>query len=137
MEAGVLVRTLVISLTALLVCACVVDTASAGSNGASRQEIRFYKANRALQTDRIWFTKKKARVAGCHDFIKKTRVFKVVQFGYQQCTLYSKKSCQIGSEIPARQSEEVETHLQLTQGFAWLPESEHKRGAKLRSWSCE
>lgn len=102
-----------------------------------RQHIRFYKINRHEQTDRIRFTGKKGQAAGCHNFLKKTRIFKVVQFGYESCQLYSKKDCAQGAEILVTRKKDSEPVNTLTQGFGWLPESEHKRGVKLRSWNCQ
>lgn len=114
----------------------ISNAVAAPSDLNKRQEIRFYKANRNLQTDRIWFTKKKGRSPGCHNFLKKTRVYKVVQFGFEECILFSQKSCAAGSEIAASHSDSEQPEVALSQGFAWLPESEHERGAKIRSWSC-
>ena len=119
----------------LLSVSCGLFTASAAA--AERQEIRFYKVNKNLQSDRIWFTKKKGRAPGCHNFLKKTRVYKAVQFGFESCTLYSKKACAAGSEIAVTRKKDPTPLTQFSQGFGWLPASEHKRGVKLRSWSCQ
>ena len=102
-----------------------------------RKEIRFYKMNNLQQSDRIRFTRKKARNPGCHNFLKKTRVFKAVQFGYESCTLYSKKDCAEDSVIAVTRKKESTPISNLSQGYGWLTESEDKRGAKLRSWTCQ
>ena len=104
---------------------------------ADNQKIRFYKANNKGQTDLIWFTNKKAKKPGCHNFLLKTRVYKAVQFGYQSCVLYSKKNCPAGSEIAVTHKDVDIPTTSLSEGYGWLPESKHRRGAKLRSWSCE
>lgn len=104
----------------------------------TNQTIRFYKINNKDQADKIRFTAKKARKSGCHNFIKKVRVHRIVQIGYQTCTLYAKKSCDTQSVINAVRSKEPnQKETELTQGYSWFPVDEHKRGARLKSWSCE
>lgn len=137
MEVGILVKHLLLALglgSGIIFCLNLPVFAQSDSQ---RQQIRFYKINKHEQTARIRFTAKKARASGCHNFLKKTRVFKAIQFGFESCELYSKKDCPIGSEILVTREKNPEPTNLLTQGFGWLPESEHKRGAKLRSWSCQ
>jgi hypothetical protein len=117
----------------LVLCLALTQNVSARDT----KEIRFYKINKFEQSDRIRFTRKKARNPGCHNFLKKTRVFKAVQFGYDSCTLYSKKECAEGSAIDVTRKKESTPTTTLTQGYGWLTESDDKRGAKLRSWACQ
>ena len=101
-----------------------------------RRDIRFYKANKILQTDRIRFTRKKGAKLGCHNFVKKARVFKIVQFGYAACHIYSKTDCAPDSIVEiAREKDEI-TSATLLEGYGWYPYSDNKRGVKLKSWSC-
>ncbi len=100
------------------------------------RDVRFYKVNKFLQADRIRFTKKKAKQLGCHNFLKKSRVHKAVQFGYGACSLFSKKDCPLDSVIAiARAKDEVSTTV-MAEGYGWLTQSEHLQGSKLRSWYC-
>ena len=137
MEVGILVKRLLLALglgAGFIVC---LSLPALAQNDSKRQQIRFYKINKHEQTARIKFTAKKARAPGCHNFLKKTRVFKAIQFGFESCELFSKKDCPIGSEIRVTRDKNPEPTNKLTQGFGWLPDSEHARGAKLRSWSCQ
>lgn len=100
------------------------------------RDVRFYKVNKFLQADRIRFTKKKARQLGCHNFLKKSRVHRAVQFGYGACSLFSKKDCPLDSVIAvARKKDDVSTTV-MAEGYGWFPQSEHPQGSKLRSWYC-
>lgn len=114
---------------------CLMPTI-AHSADSKRQEIRFYKANKQLQTDRIWFTKKKSKQAGCHNFLKAARVYKLVLLGYDYCEIYTQKDCQADSLVGATRKKGTISAKKLTEGYAWLPISEHKKGEKLRSWQC-
>lgn len=134
MEAGLLVSRFLGLGLALLLSLCIVLPAHSDE---TRQNIRFYKINKHEQTDRIRFTSKKGRTAGCQNFLKKTRVYKAIQFGFESCQLFSKKDCPAGTEIPVNRDKDPEPTVTLTQGYGWLPQSEHKRGVKLRSWSCQ
>ena len=102
----------------------------------AHQDVRFYKVNKFLQADRIRFTKKKAKSIGCHNFLKKSRVHRAVQFGYGACSLFSKKDCPLDSVIAvARKKDEVTTTV-MAEGYGWFTQSEHPQGSKLRSWYC-
>lgn len=102
------------------------------------QKIRFYKINNKGQADKIRFTASKVRKPGCHNFIKKVRVHRVVQIGYNACELYSAKNCKAESLIEATRAKEPnQRKTELSQGYSWFPAAEHKRGARLKSWSCE
>ncbi len=102
-----------------------------------KPQIRFYKANKQLQTSRIMFTAKRGRQTDCQNFLKKKRVFQVNQFGFANCRLYAKKNCVVDSQIQVTRKKDKTPVDQLSQGFSWFPISEHKRGIKLRSWQCD
>ena len=102
------------------------------------QMIRFYKINKRDQADRIRFTASKARKPGCHNFIKRARVHRVVQIGYTSCQLYSSKNCAVDTAIPAiRAKQSDQQKIELAQGYSWFPVDKNKRGARLKSWYCE
>ena len=101
-----------------------------------KQSIRFYKANRALQVDRIAFTGGETKAPGCHNFLKKNRVYKVLQIGFAVCHLYAKKGCDVSSLVPVANEEQEFGSFMLKEGAAWFPQSEHEQGAKVGSWSC-
>ena len=100
------------------------------------RDVRFYKVNKFLQADRIRFTKKKAAQAGCHNFLKKSRVYRTVQFGFGACSLFSHKGCPLDSVIAvAREKDEVTTTV-MAEGYGWFPQSKHSQGSKVKSWFC-
>lgn len=103
---------------------------------SSKQKIRFYKANRQLQADRILLTDEKSSSAGCQNFLKKVKVFKVVQIGFSSCTLYAKKDCPTDSSVGAASEDQAHQTTLLTEGVGWFPAGESERGATVKSWSC-
>lgn len=103
----------------------------------ARQEIRFYEANKHLQTDRVSFTTKKARQPGCHNFLVRTRVYQANQLGYSNCSLYAEKDCTLDSIVEVNRTKDETPVASLSQGFSWFPIDENERGAILRSWQCE
>jgi len=125
----------------VIFAAVLVTAGPAGANdnnpASRKQEIRFYKANRQLQTDLIWFTKKKGRLPGCHNFLKKTRVYIAKQIGFKSCVLYAKKNCMDESIVSVNRNKDETPRVELSEGYTWRPISEHKRGASVRSWSCK
>ena len=103
-----------------------------------RKDIRFYKINKDEITQKIKFTNRKARKPGCHNFIKKVRLHRTVQFGYKACKVYAKKNCNEESLMTFYKEKNPDfTFNELTQGYGWYPVGEHKRGAKVKYWSCE
>jgi hypothetical protein len=98
-------------------------------------DIRFYKANKRLQQDRI-LDFGKGDEPGCHDFLKSTRVHRVANYGYKYCVLYAERNCLEGSEMSVRWKEDAETKVELTQGARWFPVREDIRGSKVGSWNC-
>lgn len=107
------------------------------AEAASKKTVRFYKVNRQLQADRLRFTNKAASKPGCHNFIKKTRVHRLVQLGYERCSLYAKKSCLAESIINGVTEKDKTPVTDLTQGKSWFFDIEHKRGTRAKSWYCE
>ena len=63
--------------------------------------IRFYKANKHQQNFRIYPSKSKTSESGCHNFKRSRRIAKVVQIGYQSCSIYTEKNCVADSIIKA------------------------------------
>lgn len=105
---------------------------------SARQTIRFYKVNKDNITQKIVFTNRKARKPGCHNFIKKVRLHRTVQFAYKQCQVFAKKHCAADSIIAFYKKKAPEIKVtDLSQGFGWYPLSEHPRGEKVKSWRCE
>jgi len=104
---------------------------------AQEPQIRFYKANKQLQTSRIMFAGKRGRQSDCQNFLKKKRVYQVNQFGFAQCRLYAKKNCEAESIIQVTRKKDETLVEQLSQGFSWFPVSDHERGVKLHSWHCD
>lgn len=103
-----------------------------------KQEIRFYKINTDNITQKIPFTKRKARKPGCHNFIKKARLHRTVQFAYKQCHVFAEKECQADSIMTFYKEKEPALHsTRLTQGYGWYPVGDHPQGEKAKSWFCE
>ena len=101
-----------------------------------KQNVRFYKANRQLQADRIKLVGGDTSQAGCQNTLKKTRVFKVLQIGFSFCTLYEEKDCAVASLVPVQsEKQQFSTHF-LTEGVGWFPQGEEERGVKVGSWNC-
>jgi len=83
------------------------------------------------------FTRKKSRQSGCHNFLKRARLHKAVQFGFKNCRVFTQKNCAEESIMSFNRDKEPEPTTDLTQGYGWLPIGEHKRGERVRSWYCE
>ena len=134
-------RSSIISIFAGIVACAFIHSSVAASvveEKKSRQDIRFYKMNRDEGVQKIRFTRRKARNPGCHNFIKKIRLHKTVQFAYKQCQVFRKKDCNADSTVTFYTQKEPDTHTtELQQGFGWIPVGEHKRGEKVKSWFCE
>lgn len=117
-----------------------INNVNAQSNtkaSKKRQTVRFYKVNNLLQADRLRFTNKAASKPGCHNFIKKTRVHRIVQLGYESCSFYAKKACLADSILSAVTEKDKTPTTQLTQGLSWFFDLEKKRGERMKSWHCE
>ncbi len=124
---------------AYVLCSALMVVCSPSQSQASeRQRISFYKINKDGITQALRFTRSKARKPGCHNFIRKARLHKVVQFQYQQCQVFSQKNCAADSQMPFYRDDEPEILAEnLTSGFGWRPVGDHKRGEKAKSWNCE
>ena len=138
MEARVLVvsflRLSVMVVSATLVIAVSVSNAKAND----RQRISFYKINKDGITQALRFTARQARKPGCHNFLRKSRLHRVVSFGYEVCHVYSTKSCDTESIMSFYREKEPEIKTtDLAEGFGWFPVGDHKRGEKAKSWYCE
>lgn len=104
---------------------------------SSRQEIRFYKINKDGITQRLRFTTRKSREAGCHNLLKRARLYRAMQFGYHACQVFSEKNCASDALMAFKRDKEDESVNLLTQGYGWYPLGEHERGEIIRSWRCE
>jgi len=101
-----------------------------------KKTIRFYKANKQLQADRVQFTGKGTDKEGCHNLLKKTRIYKAQQIGFATCSLYEKKDCAVSSLVPVQSEKQLHSSYLLREGVAWLPQGENERGITVASWYC-
>lgn len=101
-----------------------------------KKSIRFYKANKQLQADRVQMTGGDTDKEGCHNMLKKTRVFKALQIGFSTCSLYQDKNCAVASLVPVQSEKQLHSSYILKEGVTWLPEGEDERGVKVASWYC-
>lgn len=101
-----------------------------------RSSIRFYKANKLLQEDRIMFTRKKAGLEGCHNFLKSARIYRINQVGFKQCQLFTNKDCSANSLLTVMDEDNTQSNI-MTQGTSWYPEGKDERGKKAKSWQCK
>jgi hypothetical protein len=122
----------------MIVCVAIaIATGSVPSSANERQSIRFYKINKDGITQALRFTAKKARTPGCHNFMRKARLHRVVQFKYKNCRVYAKKGCDSESLMSFYRDKEPAPTTELSEGFGWYPVGDHERGEKAKSWSCE
>ena len=122
--------------TMIACTAIAIATISAPSIANERHSIRFYKINKDGITQTIRFTASKARKPGCHNFIRKARLHRVVQFQYKSCRVYSKKGCDAESLMSFYRDKEPTPTTELSEGFGWYPVGDHERGEKAKSWFC-
>jgi len=102
--------------------------------------VRFYKENKHKQHIRLYPSKRKTANSGCHNFKRSRRIAKIVQIGYESCSVYTEKNCVADSIIRANHPDQDAYAEKLTEGHGWLPKPQSekdKRGVKLRSWSCQ
>ncbi len=130
-----LVKTTLFS--AALILVSLASTWSNTSVASDRKEIRFYKINKDEITQRLRFTRKKSRQPGCHNFLRKARLHRAVQFAYKTCRVYAKKNCAEESIMAFYRDKEPEPTTELSQGYGWYPIGEHERGELVKSWYCE
>ena len=127
-------------LVLFLLTSCAVTWAQLDESpiGATKT-VRFYKVNRSIQATRIWFTDRAASQAGCHNFIRKVRLHRLVQLGFQRCHVYTQKSCQAQSIVSALREpdDDASANTELTQGVSWFFTRHHPRGTRVKSWFCE
>lgn len=101
-----------------------------------RQNVRFYKANKQLQAAKIMLSSDKAASSGCNNFLKKVRVFKALQIGFQSCSIYREADCEVPSIIPFNSEKRAHKSYLLTEGVAWFASGENERGEDAKSWHC-
>lgn len=118
----------------LFAAACLVVLGLTIHNLASAANFRMYTANKLLQQRQVTFVRNTDE-PGCHNLIKKRRIYRVAQIGFETCTIYAVKDCEAGSEIPVSWKNKKDPTLSFTRGARWfLP---GKQGSKMRSWKCE
>jgi len=105
-------------------------------NTVRHQDLRLYRVNKDGIESRFWFTRGKGRKTGCHNIRKRSRLFRAVQFGYQSCRVYKKKDCSIDSEVKFTRKDDDSPTPVLEQGYSWFAIDDHKRGPRIKSWSC-
>lgn len=135
METRLLVKNLATVILSSLLVASLLKIGPA--RAAEQSEIRFYKINKDEITQRLRFTRKKSRQPGCHNFLKRARLHKAVQFGFKSCRVYANKDCAEDSIMSFYRDKEPQPVTNLIQGYGWLPVGEHERGERVRSWYCE
>lgn len=118
--------------TCIAFCLLLISSAA-----QAREEIRFYEANKFLQTDRLSFVGKKAREPGCHNFLRRNRVYQINQIGFSSCSVYSQKDCEAESLMELNRTKDETPVTTMSQGFSWFLIDENERGAFIRSWHCE
>ena len=123
--------------TSLCVATSAIALADEPEPMPLRQEMRLYKINKDGITQRLRFTTKKSRAAGCHNLMKRARLYHTMQFGFDQCRIYAGKDCAQDSLMQFKREKEDEQVTDLTQGYSWYPIGEHERGELVRSWQCE
>ncbi len=111
--------------------------ASLPSISSERQDLRLYRVNKDGLSDRFWFTRGAARKPGCHNLRKKSRLHSAVQFGYEVCRIYTAKNCAPDSLLTFTSKEQSTPSSELSQGYRWYTVSDHKKGERVKSWSCE
>jgi len=126
------------SLIAAAITAILIATFSPPLEAKDRQRFSLYKINKDGITQTLRFTTRKGRKPGCHNLLRKARIHQAVQFRYKVCHVYAKKSCDAESIMSFHLEKEPETTTtDLSQGYAWYPVGDHKRGEKAKSWYCE
>jgi len=139
MEAGVLVtpsvkrRLVIISAVLSATYLAVTPTLAVAE---PRQDLRLYRVNKDGIEDRFWFTRGRAKKAGCHNISRRSRVHRVVQFGYSVCRVYTQKHCAADSALTFTRDDDDTPVTELTQGYSWFTVRTHTRGERIKSWEC-
>ena len=96
------------------------------SDLAVAADLRLYTANKLLQQRRISLVRNTDE-PGCHNMITKRRVYRVAQIGFDTCTLYARKDCEVGTEISVSWKNKKDPVTEFTQGARWfLPDQGHE-----------
>lgn len=117
-------RTFILS---CLVAASVAETSPAA-------DFRLYYANKLLQQRQVAMVRNTDE-PGCHNLIKKRRIYRVAQIGFETCTVYAEKNCEAGTEIEVSWKNKKAPSVSITPGARWYLPGE--RGTKMGSWNCE
>ena len=114
--------------------ACLGILGPVAYNLASAADFRMYTANDLMQQREITFVRNTDE-PGCHNLFTKRRVYRVAQIGFENCTVFSEKDCEEGTEIPVSWKNKKEPTTVFTRGARWYLPGE--RGSKMGSWKCE
>ncbi len=108
--------------------------------GASDSRIWFYKLNKKGQQYELRIVRNTTK-AGCFNFPKKAKVFRIGQIGFAHCEVFAEKDCNEPSKQIAHWTGEVkrdeslkEPTTQLRPGSMWVIKD--GENVILRSWSC-
>ena len=118
----------------LFVPACLGIVALTFWNLVSAADFRMYTANKLKQQREVTFVLNTDE-PGCHNLIKKRRIYRVAQIGFETCTVYSEKDCEEGTEVPVSWKNKKDPVTSFTRGARWFLPGE--LGSKMRSWKCE
>lgn len=117
----------------LFASACLTVLALTSLN-LDAADFRMYTANKLMQQREVTFVLNTDE-PGCHNLIKKRRIYRVAQIGFEACSVYSEKDCEEGTEIPVSWKNKKDPVTSFTRGARWFLPGE--RGSKMRSWKCE
>ena len=105
-----------------------------GATASARAEIRFYYINKQGQQTNI-FLVMNTNKEGCHAFPIARKVNRVAVLDFKYCTLYRTRSCEAGTEIPARwQNKAKKEAIQLTEGSRWILKENGE--VEVSAWQC-
>ncbi len=105
-------------------------------HASSTQDLRLYKVNKDGISSRFWFTRGKAKLPGCHNLKKKTRLHSAVQFGYSACRIFTQKNCKAEAQLNFTRKDLDGPSGDLEQGYRWYVVADHPRGVRAKSWWC-
>lgn len=108
---------------------------AAGLSAPARAEIRFYYINSQGQPTNVFLVMNTNKV-GCHAFpVGSRKIHRVAIIDFKYCTLYRTRSCEPGSEIPARWKNEAKRQsVKLTPGSRWI--LKEKGHVEVSAWQC-
>ena len=121
-------------------CAIVSATLPVADAAQRRASITFYRLNKLGQLYEVRIVRN-IDEPGCHNFLKKTGVFRVGQVGFEYCEVFTEKACQPDSAVTAtwnasskRDPSKKYPTTRITRGNMWVLSVEDN--VTLRSWHC-